>query len=99
MKSKTNNSNFGASYSERANYHHSSSSANDRYCDACTYKVAINECSTFKCKDCGTYIVNNIDGGESNLNCRSVTTATRTTWRRAVRSSQKRTRTRPSATP
>ena len=49
--------NAGGGPSERANYHNPPSSSSDRKCDNCRYKVPINECSTFKCKDCGTYIV------------------------------------------
>jgi len=47
----------GSVPSERSSYHHPPSSISDRKCDNCRYKVAINECTTFRCKDCGTYIV------------------------------------------
>ena len=43
--------------SERSSYHHPSASAQDRRCDNCKYRVQMNECQQFKCKDCGTYIV------------------------------------------
>ena len=51
--------------SERASYHSSgaassnNSSTQVRQCDNCQYRVPINECQQFKCKDCGTYIVGN----------------------------------------
>jgi hypothetical protein len=44
--------------SERSSYHNPTSlSSSDKKCDSCRYKVSMNECTTFKCKDCGTYIV------------------------------------------
>lgn len=58
MKKNAINSNHGPGPSERSSYHRPPPSSSDRKCDDCNYKVPINECSTFKCKDCGTYIVN-----------------------------------------
>ena len=46
----------GPSNSERSSYHNNSMQQ-ERRCDSCGYRVAINECQQFKCKDCGTYIV------------------------------------------
>ena len=47
----------GSGPSERSSNHHYSSMQQERKCDSCGYRVAINECQQFKCKDCGTYIV------------------------------------------
>ena len=58
MRKTGNNSNYRSGPSERSSYHNAPPSTTDRKCDNCRYKVAINECSTFKCKDCGTYNVN-----------------------------------------
>ena len=57
MRKTTNNSNYRSGPSERSSYHHAPPVNTDRKCDNCRYKVPINECSTFKCKDCGTYNV------------------------------------------
>ncbi len=47
--------------SERQNYHNPPTSGTDkRQCDSCRYRVPLNECTTFRCKDCGTYIVSEI---------------------------------------
>ena len=32
----------------------------ERQCDSCRYKVPLNECSSFRCKDCGPYLVSTI---------------------------------------
>ena len=58
MKKNGLNSNYSSVPSERSSYHHPPASGSDRKCDNCRYRVPINECSTFRCKDCGTYIVN-----------------------------------------
>lgn len=57
MKKNALNSGYGHGPAERSSYHHPPSSNNDRKCDNCEYKVTLNESSTFRCKDCGTYIV------------------------------------------
>lgn len=32
-------------------------SGQERKCDSCKYRTPINQCTTFRCRDCGTYIV------------------------------------------
>lgn len=79
MKKTVLSNNYGQGPTERPNYHHPPASTQDRKCDNCGYKVTLNESSTFRCKDCGTYIVSLF---LKCCNClifefdRSVTTAT-----------------------
>ena len=35
----------------------SSGGPQERKCDSCKYRTPINQCTTFRCRDCGTYIV------------------------------------------
>lgn len=40
---------------ERTSYHQNATT--ERKCDSCKYRTPLNQCQTFRCKDCGTYIV------------------------------------------
>lgn len=40
---------------ERTGYHQNAST--ERKCDSCKYKTPATQCQTFRCKDCGTYLV------------------------------------------
>ncbi len=43
--------------SERLGLHDPPSSSQDKKCDSCKYRVTLNECHQFKCRNCGTYYV------------------------------------------
>lgn len=58
-KNGNNSSSQTTAIPERSSYHHPATATHERRCDNCGYKVALNECQQFKCKDCGTYIVSN----------------------------------------
>ena len=34
-----------------------SGSIQERKCDSCKYRTPINQCTTFRCRNCGTYVV------------------------------------------
>jgi hypothetical protein len=46
-------SNYYSSHQSRT----TATSKSDRKCDNCRYWISVTECTTFKCKDCGTYIL------------------------------------------
>jgi predicted RNA-binding Zn-ribbon protein involved in translation (DUF1610 family) len=83
--------NYGNSVStanERSSYHNppSSNSSQDKKCDSCRYRVPINECTTFKCKDCGSYIVSDMrSNNHSKFElCRSAITVIKIIWKKVA---------------
>ena len=86
------------SNSERSSYHNPSSqtSSSDKKCDNCRYRVTINECTTFKCKDCGSYIVSckikrfEWSRFKFKILYRYVTTVIKSIWKRVDHTPRKR---------
>lgn len=53
---------------ERTGYHQNAST--ERKCDSCKYKTPASQCQTFRCKDCGTYLVSYASASNSWLDLR-----------------------------
>lgn len=68
---------------ERTGYHQNATA--ERKCDSCKYRTPITQCQTFRCNDCGTYLVSRLNLTELfdlTSFLRFVITAMRTTWKR-----------------